>query len=241
MFTQLYPHNKHGGVDLKAIAAEAGACKHFCPSKWAKVRPRASEPLSPALGCVSRRVTAMPPAAARTVRGTRGDGTPRSRPVHDGAGRIRSVPQRAKLYTPRLPSVCPWTRRHARRSSVRIASSPVRLGCAGGWHDADGRFRQVRQLGERPGHVQVCFLSRGRQVSKQSHRLPARPHRCREHAWPSSARDVLEVSIGRPQLEASFSLSSWLRFSVPSHPRYFFLEVFFNAQWQRFCPSLRGK
>lgn len=34
---QLYPHNKTGGVDLKAIAAEAGACKHFCPSKWAKV------------------------------------------------------------------------------------------------------------------------------------------------------------------------------------------------------------
>jgi hypothetical protein len=37
MFTALYPHNKHGGVDLAAIAAEAGACKHFCPSKWAKV------------------------------------------------------------------------------------------------------------------------------------------------------------------------------------------------------------
>ena len=37
MFTALYPHNKNGGVDLKAIAAEAGACKHFCPSKWAKV------------------------------------------------------------------------------------------------------------------------------------------------------------------------------------------------------------
>jgi len=71
MFTQLYPHNKHGGVDLKAIAAEAGACKHFCPSKWAKVRPRASEPLSPALGCVSRRVTAMPPAAARSAGYTR--------------------------------------------------------------------------------------------------------------------------------------------------------------------------
>jgi len=24
-------------VDLKAIAAEAGRCKHFCASKWAKV------------------------------------------------------------------------------------------------------------------------------------------------------------------------------------------------------------
>lgn len=35
--TALYPHNKNGGVDLNAIAAEAGACKHFCPSKWAKV------------------------------------------------------------------------------------------------------------------------------------------------------------------------------------------------------------
>eukprot|EP00293_Proteomonas_sulcata_P008152 CAMPEP_0184307070 /NCGR_PEP_ID=MMETSP1049-20130417/15906_1 /TAXON_ID=77928 /ORGANISM="Proteomonas sulcata, Strain CCMP704" /LENGTH=52 /DNA_ID=CAMNT_0026619467 /DNA_START=206 /DNA_END=364 /DNA_ORIENTATION=+ len=27
----------HGSVDLKAIAKEVGACKHFCPSKWAKV------------------------------------------------------------------------------------------------------------------------------------------------------------------------------------------------------------
>ena len=36
-FTQLYPHNSHGGVDLAAIAKEAGACKHFCASKWAKV------------------------------------------------------------------------------------------------------------------------------------------------------------------------------------------------------------
>ena len=24
-------------VNLKAIAAEAGRCRHFCPSKWAKV------------------------------------------------------------------------------------------------------------------------------------------------------------------------------------------------------------
>ena len=28
---------KHGSVDLAAIAKDVGTCKHFCPSKWAKV------------------------------------------------------------------------------------------------------------------------------------------------------------------------------------------------------------
>eukprot|EP00287_Rhodomonas_sp_CCMP768_P006129 CAMPEP_0196720500 /NCGR_PEP_ID=MMETSP1091-20130531/3294_1 /TAXON_ID=302021 /ORGANISM="Rhodomonas sp., Strain CCMP768" /LENGTH=59 /DNA_ID=CAMNT_0042061765 /DNA_START=26 /DNA_END=205 /DNA_ORIENTATION=+ len=37
LFSQLYAKKKDGEVDLKAIAAQAGACKHFCPSKWAKV------------------------------------------------------------------------------------------------------------------------------------------------------------------------------------------------------------
>ena len=50
-FTQLYPHNKHGGVDLAAIAKEAGACKHFCPSKWAKVGGMLQVSLSSASSC----------------------------------------------------------------------------------------------------------------------------------------------------------------------------------------------
>ena len=123
MFTQLYPHNKHGGVDLAAVAAEAGACKHFCPSKWAKVRPRGSEPL---LYGRRLRAAASPPCCSR-----------RTENVCHGTAQSAYAPGRnAAAHSQGYP-VCLWRARNSRRATaMRGAQARAR----------SGALRAVRKL-----------------------------------------------------------------------------------------------